>query len=354
MAEMADWKIFQKTAEPHDAIDHLHEAPAWRRFDGPILKERTWPKTQKEAAESNERGASFELTDEMVEMVNAALYLRRPLLLTGKPGSGKSSLIYAVARQLKLGDVLRWAITSRSGLKDALYLYDALGRLNAQQLISQARHVPAGAGSTGIEEPDTHAGESTIGDFLRLGPLGTALLPTSRPRALLIDEIDKSDIDLPNDLLNVLDEGEYHIPELERARNPVTEVKAGDGSESFPIERGHVRCRQFPLVIMTSNGEREFPAPFLRRCLQLTMPKLDVPLLTKIVAAHLGEDAARQAKAMIGDFAKRSDKEALAADQLLNAVFLVTRQGTGFDGTERERVLKAIQRELAAPSPVSH
>jgi MoxR-like ATPase len=342
---MADWKIFVKSARPHDRIDELTsrdgkagtelKTPPWRRFDGRVDQERRLPRTPAEAEGTNLRGATFEATDDMVEMVNAALYLRRPLLLTGKPGSGKSSLIYAVARQLKLGDVLRWPITSRSTLREALYEYDALGRMHQQQL--------------------TPGQQTNIGDYLVLGPLGTALLPTNRPRALLIDEIDKSDLDLPNDLLNIFEEGEFEIPELARLRKDqeVIEIRAKGGNETFPIKAGHVRCREFPFVVMTSNGEREFPAPFLRRCLRLTMPDVDDALLKRIVTAHLGGDIADAAAEMITKFASRAPNTALATDQLLNAVFMISRQGLAFGEGERERILDALQRELASPSPVT-
>ena len=194
--------------------------------------------------------------------------------------------------------------------------------------------------------------ETRIGDFLELGPLGTALLPTARPRALLIDEIDKSDIDLPNDLLNALEEGEFHIPELARSKEQIVEVRAFGENEKFPISNGHIRCKEFPFVIMTSNGEREFPAPFLRRCLRLTMPEPDVSLLEKIVTAHLGPEIAAQSATMVKEFADRSKGTALATDQLLNAVFIVTREGKSLEGLERDKVLAALQKELATPTLV--
>src|SRR5262249_1258000 len=229
-------------------------------------------------------------------------------------------------------EVLRWAVTSRSTLRDALYQYDALGRLHHQQL---------------------NPGQKTdIGDFLELGPLGTALLPTDRPRALLIDEVDKSALDLPNDLLNIFEEGEFHIPELARAGETTIEVRAHGGQERFPIESGYVQCKEFPFVVLTSNGEREFPAPFLRRCLRLTMPEVDEALLTRIVTAHLGAEVAAEVEQMIVEFAKRSKSAALATDQLLNAAFLVSRKGKAFDENEKKRVLEALQKELAAPAPV--
>ena len=126
-------------------------------------------------------------------MVNTALFLRRPLLITGKPGSGKSTLAHSVAYELNLGPVLRWPITTRSTLQDGLYRYDAIARLH---------------------EASLRGGTPKIGPFVQLGPLGTAMVPTRWPRVLLIDEIDKSDIDLPNDLLNIFEEGEFEIPEL--------------------------------------------------------------------------------------------------------------------------------------------
>jgi hypothetical protein len=113
---------------------------------------------------------------------SAAGRLRRPLLVTGDPGSGKSTLIESVARELKLGTVLRWHITSRSTLTDALYRYDVLGRIHAQQF-AKARG---------------EAVTDDITDYLQLGPLGAALA-SDEPRALLIDELDKSDLDLPSD-----------------------------------------------------------------------------------------------------------------------------------------------------------
>jgi MoxR-like ATPase len=171
---------------------------------------------------------------------------------------------------------------------------------------------------------------------------------------LLIDEIDKSDIDLPNDLLNVFEEGEYYIPELARLKGdqPSVSVRMFGSTQTVTIKAGHVRCLEFPFVVLTSNGEREFPAPFLRRCLRLTMPEASEALLTRIVKAHLGEDIAKEAADMITDFAKRAKGTALATDQLLSAIFLVTRQGVTFDDpTEKGRVLAALQKELIAAAP---
>jgi MoxR-like ATPase len=260
----------------------------------------------------------------MIDAVNAALHLRRPLLVTGQPGSGKSSLIESVATKLALGRVLRWHITSSSTLRDALYRYDALGRLQEYQLTSQP--------------PD-------ISSYLRLGPLGTALLPTGRPRALLVDEIDKSDVDLPSDLLNVFERGEFEIPELARLDQDTVEVREDGGDERFPIRQGKVACREFPFVVLTSNGERDFPPAFLRRCVQFRMPDSGPDLLRRIVVAHLGEDVAEFAETLIADFVDRTaNNHAQATDQLLNAIFVVAKATP--EPEEWERIVRMLFREL--------
>src|SRR5215467_14077161 len=117
MTDSNDWKLFVGADRPHQ-VEHWPDPPPWRKFEGQVLQERTI------APSSDYRGKTFQTTPPMVDMVNAALYLRRPLLLTGRPGSGKSSLIDAVAWELKLGPVLTWSITSRSTLQQGLYQYD--------------------------------------------------------------------------------------------------------------------------------------------------------------------------------------------------------------------------------------
>lgn len=296
---MPDWLLYTGSRRPHDGIDRLPPPPPWRAFDGgPVLD------TPEGGSGNTHQATTYRPPDDAVQQVNAALYLRRPLLVTGPPGTGKSTLAYAVAHELGLGPVLHWPITSRTTLRDGLYQYDPLTRLYA-------------AGR------DDAPAEEDIGRYISLGPLGTALLPYRRPRVLLIDEIDKSDIDLPNDLLTIFEKGEYEIPELSRRADPSAEVRTADGrGDRVTVHGGRVRCNAFPLVVMTSNGEREFPPAFLRRCVtvELRQPS-DEAELSAIVREHLGP-LADQSEDLVRRFFERSSAGTLATDQLLNAVYL--------------------------------
>jgi MoxR-like ATPase len=308
------WRtIYRGSGVPSGAA--LPEPPPWRTFPVPPQAE------------------TFQPPDGLIDAVNASIFLRRPLLLTGAPGSGKSSVIQSVAAELELGSVLRWHITSRSTLTDALYRYDVLGRIHAYQL----------AKATGADASDD------IAPFLQLGPLGHALLPDARPRALLVDEIDKSDLDLPSDLLDVLDRGEFRIPELERYAADDVTIRGADGASTHTVVRGLVQCTEFPVVVLTSNGEREFPSAFLRRCIRFTMPVPTVASVTRVVEAHLGQALATNpiAVELIERFVERvMGRESLAVDQLLNAVFLLGDGGVVDDAT-RGRLEGLLLRELS-------
>lgn len=315
MSEASEWLIYRGAGEPHDGIGELPPPPPWRDFAGSADAGQGPDDGSadrrlggyRHAAELHRPGA------EELEMINAALYLRRPLLVTGSPGSGKSTLAHSVAHELGLGRVLRWPIVSRTTLADGLYHYDAIARLQDVQI---AAHAATDGGT---------APAADIGSYIRLGALGTALLPSDQPRVLLIDELDKSDIDLPNDLLNVLEEGEFAIPELERMADRLpggeAEVLTHDGRK-VRIKGGRVQCRAFPFVVLTSNGERDFPAPLMRRCIHLELGRPDHQRLATFVRAHLGEEAARAGDDLIAHFLERSRSELIATDQLLNAIYL--------------------------------
>jgi MoxR-like ATPase len=335
---VTDWLIYRGTPEPHDDVDKLPAPPPWRTFDGgPVLPAPGGPgaSDNRPGRKADERIAtSYRPDPEAVELVNAALYLRRPLLVTGKPGNGKSSLIYAVAHELGLGPVLRWPISSRSTLAEGLYSYDAIGRLQDVNLGGQPREASEIA--------------ANIGSYIRLGPLGTALLPFDRPRALLIDEIDKSDVDLPNDLLNIFESPGFTVTELSRIAEHLPEVAVltEDGNAPVVLRAGHVLCKAFPLVILTSNGEREFPPAFMRRCLRLDLQVPSPEQLADIVASHLGPELAASSQDLVNTFVDLRGKGSLvAADQLLNAVYL-TSYAAREPGASRVRLAELLFRHL--------
>ncbi len=332
---MTSWKIYQGTGEPHDDLERLPPPPGWRAF-------------QDVNQYQEQKGTTFKAHEAQIELVNAALYLRRPLLITGKPGTGKTSLAYAVAHELKLGEVLYWPITTRTTLKQGLYSYDAIGRLQDSQF-DQTNKLPK----------DRADALKAIGKYIRLGPLGTALLPvpkgSQKPRVLLIDEIDKSDIDLPNDLLHTFEEGRFRIDELERIKEVLPTVDVGtsyaEEDETATIEKGQVQCNAFPFVILTSNGERDFPPPFLRRCIRLDMGEPTEAELADIVQRHLAKldgDVLTKAEPVIKAFVEKRDRESLATDQLLNAIYLLLQEGTP-DLSADSDLLQKILKPLSGP-----
>ncbi|WP_381790930.1 AAA family ATPase [Streptomyces niveus] len=305
------WGVFRGDGTPHDVT--WPEPPPWRRFGNRVVPRPV------------EAPFPYVIADGDRDVVNTALHLHRPLLVTGKPGTGKSTLARAVARELRLGEVLHWPVNSRTTLADGLYRYDAVGRLRDASMKGR------------------EAAEPDIGDYLRLGALGTALLPHDRPRVLLVDELDKGDVDLPNDLLTVFEEGRYEIPELSRLKGSDVRVRVTGSDEKVTVTDGMVSCRTFPVVVITSNGERDFPPAFLRRCVRLDIKQPSEEQLREIVAMHLGA-VTPEAERLIADFLDLRENHALelATDQLLNAVHLrTTGVGMSYD-ILRETVLRSL------------
>lgn len=350
-----------KPKEQQEHLKRIPPPPPWRTFglldveaeekNGNAAKKE--PEVSKKDTNKNKnidpRALGFVASEQAVELVNAALCLRRPLLIEGNPGAGKTSLAYAVAAELGLPGPYRWSIVSRTTLKNGLYDYDAIGRLQEASLLRQK------AGESGeIEEPDID-----IGAYLRLGPMGMAFHQSrrNRPAVLLIDEIDKSDIDMPNDLLHIFEEGFFDIPELTRLKSESEDVlpyrsQRDDSVEKITIKKGFVQCEEFPLVFMTSNEAREFPPAFLRRCLRLSLGQPDTVdgfyeiLENRFKSENLNE-LEESAKELIKEFLARikNKKGNLATDQLLNAVYLLL-QGQDLNQGDRKSLLDTIFKPL--------
>jgi MoxR-like ATPase len=187
--------------------------------------------------------ASYIASDELRHAVNVAVALARPLLVRGEPGTGKTLLAENLASALHL-PLIRWHVKSTTKAKDGLYVYDTVARLH-----------------------DSRFGDSAnvrdIARYIKLGPLGEALAAPSRV-VLLIDEIDKADLEFPNDLLHELDVMRFRIDET--------------GREIVAAER--------PIVVITSNNEKELPDAFLRRCVFHYIQFPSRELMSEIVRVH--------------------------------------------------------------------
>jgi MoxR-like ATPase len=212
------------------------------------------------------------VSPELKKAVNLALFLRRPLLLEGDAGCGKTRLAYSVAYELGL-PLYRWDVRSSTQAQDGLYEYDAILRLHdveVQKIAGIERSsAPAAANAEETDEPPAQRDPGNPKHYRTFGPLGKAFRMRDRPAVVLIDEIDKADLDFPNDLLTVLDEPwEFTIRET---------------GERITADKDHK-----PIVIITSNKEKgNLPAPFLRRCLYryLDFPN-KVDTLKDIVQRH--------------------------------------------------------------------
>jgi MoxR-like ATPase len=185
---------------------------------------------------------SYLVTPELRDAVNVAIALEKPLLIRGEPGTGKTVLAEAIAENLVM-ELLTWHIKSTSKAQDGLYVYDTVQRLN-----------------------DARFGDRDIRDikqYIRYGPLGKSFTADQR-LVLLIDEIDKADMEFPNDLLHELDRMSFDV------------VETGE----------HHTARHRPIVVITSNNEKELPDAFLRRCVFHYIAFPDKETMARIVRVH--------------------------------------------------------------------
>ena len=189
-----------------------------------------------------EGSSNYVVSTDLLRIVNIAIALEKPLLIKGEPGTGKTQLAQAISDALDK-ELIIWNIKSTTKAQDGLYVYDTVQRLYDSQF-----------GGEGVDD---------IKKYIKLGKLGEAF-SADKQVVLLIDEIDKADLEFPNDLLWELDKMEFYIPETKET----------------------ITARQRPIVIITSNAEKELPDAFLRRCVFHYIDFPDDVMMRRIVLAH--------------------------------------------------------------------
>lgn len=188
---------------------------------------------------------NYVVTEELMNAVNVSIALKKPLLIKGEPGTGKTMLAEAIADSLGMNLII-WSIKSTTKAQDGLYVYDTVQRLYDSQF---------GEGDV-----------ADIGQYIKLGKLGEAFTSDSQV-VLLIDEIDKADLEFPNDLLWELDKMEFYINETKET----------------------IRTKHRPIVIITSNAEKELPDAFLRRCIFHYIEFPTAEKMEEIIHVHYGD-----------------------------------------------------------------
>ena len=243
-------------------------------------------------------------TDELIEAVNASITLEKPLLIKGEPGTGKTKLAEEIALKFNT-DLIKWNIKSTTKAHQGLYEYDAVSRLRDSQL-----------GDNRV---------NNVANYIKKGVLWNSFISKKKP-VLLIDEIDKADIEFPNDLLQELDSMEF-----------------------FVYETGEfIKAKQRPIVIITSNNEKDLPDAFLRRCFFHYINFPDINTLEQIVKVHYPDIKKNLVNASINSFLSVRDtvgiKKKPSTSELLDWLKLILA-----DDIEAQDLVKKNNKNILPP-----